>query len=99
MSRHEERAYRVGSAKQGLPDLKLQLARLKEDLRQFSGRNPAGAMIAPLKERIAALEAEIAEAEAGRRRDRESQAAADEEGTAGRASSRSTHGHFPPRRR
>lgn len=99
MSRHEERAYRVGSARQGLPDLKLQLARLKEDLRQFSARNPAGAMIAPLKERIGALEAEIAEAEAGRKRDRESRAAAEEEGTAGRTPSRSTHGHFPPRRR
>ena len=94
MSKFEERAFQIGKVKADLAGLKNQLSRLKEDLGQFMARKPDGAVIAPLRERIKELEAEIAESEQ-RARDAKSAAAAE---AADRTSGNST-GLYPPRRR
>ncbi len=103
MSRHEERAYRVGSTKPTLASMKQQLVRLKEDLLQFKSRKPDGAMIQPLRDRIRSLEAEIAEAEASKKRDREEKSQREPgdpaEPNQGYTAIRGNQGHFPPRRR
>lgn|GEM_PF-3380562 len=97
MSKFEERAFPVGKAKSDLFGLKNQLSRLKDDLNLFIARKPDGAVIAPLRERIRALEAEIAEADQRAKEGRASRAAADAAERSGDI--RSTSGHFPSRRR
>lgn len=107
MSKHEETAFPVGKAKPTTPQLKMQLARLKNDLEQFLARKPDGAVVEPLRDRIKQLELEIAGVEAGKTRDRQAQANA--EADAADADSRKSvpkHGvrpqastRFPPRRK
>ncbi|WP_156927254.1 Gas vesicle protein V [Azospirillum halopraeferens] len=101
MSKFEDRAFRVGKRRSGLAEMKGQLVRLRQDLEQIAARNPAGAVVAPLRQRIRALEAEIAEAEAERARSRppsRDEADAGDEGGP-RGGVRSTAGRFPPRGR
>jgi hypothetical protein len=79
MSRHEERTYRVGRKRLGLPELKAQRERLRQDLEQFSSRKPDASVISSLKERLRALDAEIAAGEAERKRETD-RSATDEDG-------------------
>ena len=100
MSRHEERTYRVGRKRLCVPELKAQRERLRQDLEQYSSRKPDATVITSLKERIRALDAEIAAAEAERKNDRPPPEEDDEPETASRYASTSTHtspGRFPPR--
>jgi hypothetical protein len=108
VSKYEERVYLVGKKKPNIAELKNRLVRLRHDLEQFTARKPGGAVVAPLRERIVALEAEIVEAEANRARERQlSMGPADDDGPTppgsgeGDASSlnRATSGRFPPRGR
>ncbi|HEY0835891.1 MAG TPA: Gas vesicle protein V [Azospirillum sp.] len=101
MSKFEDRAYRVGKSKPNITEMKSLLGRLKHDLEQFVARKPGGAVVDPLRARIRALEAEINEAEAERKRERQP-AGEDGDGAdrgAGGAFVRSTSGRFPPRGR
>lgn len=99
MSKYEERAFPLGKTKPDLAGLKCQLARLKEDLGRFMSRNPAGAVVASLRERIRELETQIAEADRARLKER--QAGREAGGEPGDAAEgvHSTAGRFPPRRR
>jgi len=105
VSRYEERVYVTGTAKKSVADLRKQLTVLRGDLQQYMARNPRGPMVDPLREQIRRLEAEIADAEASKKRDRD--ARTETEGEEGAPSAdgrparpmRATSGHFPPRRR
>jgi len=102
VSKFEDRAFRVGKSKPNLAEMKSQLGRLKHDLEQFMARKPGGAVVDPLRARIRALEAEINEAEAERKRERQpvSEEGDDvDRGAGGGAFVRSTSGRFPPRGR
>lgn len=101
MSKFEDRAFRVGKRRSGLAEMKSQLVRLRQDLEQIAARNPTGAVVAPLRQRIRALEGEIAEAEADKARNRPQprDEAEGEEGGTTYGSVRSTAGRFPPRGR
>lgn len=96
MSKYEEKAFPVGKTKPTLAGLKSQLSRLKEDLGQFMARKPGGAVVAPLRERIRELEAEIAAAEEEKQREKHVDRGGDD-GPEG--SMRPTGGRFPARRR
>ncbi len=98
MSKFEERAFPVGKAKSDLASLKNQLARLKDDLDRFIARKPDGAVIAPLRERIKELEAEIAEADQ-RVKEAQLNRAKSAEGADESAGMRSTTGRYPSHRR
>ena len=90
MSKYEEQAFQIGKAvKSDLPSLKNQLARLKEDLGRFVARKPDGPVIAPLRERIKELEAQIAAATEHRKAEQPDEA----------VGVQSTGGRFPPRHR
>ena len=111
MSKYEERAYQVGRSKPNIAGLKNQLARLKHDLEQFAARKPSGPVVITLKGRIRELEANIAEAEANKKRESQAARAIAEDGAeaeaaptttktaSGRSASYSTSSHFPPRGR
>ncbi|MGQ9369092.1 Gas vesicle protein V [Azospirillum sp. ST 5-10] len=101
MSKFEDRAFRVGKRRSSLAEMKGQLVRLRQDLEQIAARNPTGAVVAPLRQRIRALEGEIAEAEADKARNRPPPRDDGEgdEPSGTRAPVRSTAGHFPPRGR
>ncbi len=101
MSKYEERAFKVGKTTSNLSDLKNQLGRLKADLEQFVARKPDGAVVAPLRERIRALEAEIAAGDESRKRDQQAgkNARADAADALAGDAAGSLTGRFPPRRR
>lgn len=105
MSKYEERTYRVGKKRPSIADMKGQRERLRQDLEQFTARKPAAAVIASLRERIKALDLEIAEAEAERKRDRPAPIGDDEPDGVGNTESgaqaglRATSSRFPPRGR
>lgn len=87
MSRMEERTYRVARKKLGVQELKAQRERLRQDLEQFASRKPDASVIASLKERLRGLDAEIAAAEAERKRDADRQSG-DSEGGEGEGGGR-----------
>jgi len=100
MSRHEERTWRIVRKRPTLSDLKGQRERLRQDLEQFASRKPDAAVIASLKERLRALDAEIALAESDKKRDGDRPAG--EEGDGGDAFRSSSSkpgagGRFSPR--
>lgn len=99
MSKFEDRAFRVGKSKPNLAEMKSQLGRLKHDLEQFMARKPGGAVVDPLRARIRALEAEINEAEAARKRERPPAAEDGDEPERGGTLVRATSSRFPPRGR
>lgn len=103
MSRYEERTYRVGKKKPNIQEMKSQRERLRQDLEQFSARKPGAVVIQSLRERIKALDQEIADAEAERKRERAASAPGDEEGGPAddgpRMPQRATSTRFPPRGR
>ena len=99
MSKYEERAFRVGKTKPGLAEMKSQLSRLKEDLSQFVARKPGGAVVAPLRQRIVALEAEIAAIEQDRMRQKQAERDVEESANDDRPSGTRIAPRFPPRRR
>lgn len=99
MSRHEERTWRIVRKRPTLPDLKSQRERLRQDLEQYASRKPDAAVIASLKERLRALDAEIAQAESDKKRDGDRPAAEDGDGVEAfrNSSTRSSGGRFSPR--
>ncbi|MGE5546608.1 MAG: hypothetical protein ACM33T_06915 [Solirubrobacterales bacterium] len=97
MSKYEERAFQVGKTKADLGVLKNQLARMKEDLVQFTARKQGGSLVGPLRERIRALEGEIAAMEQARKRERVPDEGPDAS-PPGQAV-RQTTGRYAPRRR
>lgn len=102
MSKYEERTYRIAKKRPNMAEMKSQRERLRQDLEQFMARKPGAAIIASLKERIRALDAEIAEAEAERKRERERQPGPGDEaeGPDGpRPVARSESSRFPTRGR
>ena len=96
MPNYDEKAYRMTRSKDGpsLAEQKSQLARLKQDLEQFTSRQAGGAILGSLKERIRDLEGSIARIENARALDREARRSG-EDGPNHQA--RSTSGRFPPR--
>lgn len=104
MSRYEERTYRVGKKKPNIQEMKSQRERLRQDLEQFAARKPGAVVIQSLRERIKALDQEILEAEAERKRERTAAAPGDEDGADGgpdgpRMPQRAVSSRFPPRGR
>lgn len=99
MTKYEERAFQSDKAKPSLAGLKNQLSRLKDDLGQFMARKPSGLVIAPLRERIRELEAEIAEAEADKMREKRAIVAAAEARRDTSETQQSTTERFPSHRR
>lgn len=98
MSRHEERTWRIVRKRPTLPDLKSQRERLRQDLEQFASRKPDAAVIASLKERLRALDAEIAAAESDKKRDGDRPAGEDGDDAFRSAGSRpGSGGRFSPR--
>src|SRR4051812_31409728 len=108
MSRHEEKAYRVGKGtKPTVSDMRSRLVQMRRDLENYATRKPAGTVAAALTQRIRELEAEIATAEADQEAGRQQRRDALEEGAGGAADrtgrgplgAAPTSGRFPPRGR
>jgi hypothetical protein len=99
VSKYEERAFQIGKGKSDLASLKNQLARLKEDLGRFVARKPDGSVVAPLRERIRELEAQIADADRQQAAARQSSRDAAAEAADDSTGMHSTAGRIPPRRR
>ena len=99
MSKYEERTFQVGKVKSDLTSLKNQLARLREDLGRFMARKPDGVVVAPLRERIRELEAQIAEQDRQRAEARQSSKAAAGDAAEGSTGVHATAARVPPRRR
>ncbi|MBI5165058.1 MAG: hypothetical protein HY985_14295 [Magnetospirillum sp.] len=98
MSKPEERGFPMGTA-QTVSGLKLQLARLKEDLGRFLGRKSDGTVIASLNERIHEIETLIADANRRKKQDEQSSRNASNDAAEASGEIHSTAGHFPSRRR
>ncbi|HYG87038.1 MAG TPA: Gas vesicle protein V [Azospirillum sp.] len=97
MPNYDEKAYRMTRSKDGptLAEQKSQLARLKQDLEQFTSRQAGGAILGSLKERIRDLEGSIARIENARALDREARRTGEDGGPGNPV--RATSSRFPPR--
>jgi len=97
MPNYDEKAYRITRSKDGpsLAEQKSQLARLKQDLEQFTSRQAGAAILGSLRERIRDLEGSIARIENARALDREARQSG--EGDGPRNEVRATSSRFPPR--
>lgn len=96
MPNYDEKAYRMTRSKDGptLAEQKSQLARLKQDLEQFTSRQAGAAILGSLRERIRDLEGSIARIENARTLDREARQSGE---GGGRSEVRATSSRFPPR--